>query len=719
MPGRPRTGYSQRGDDFIASYERTLARAVEERVDLVLHAGDLFDSAEPHSRAVAAAAEPLRALAAQGIPVVVVPGNHERSVIPATLLLNHPSIHVLSTPRTVPFAFAAGTIAVSGFPCVRHASAARFDAALADTGWDATAAQWRVLLVHQTFEGAVCSPGNFRFRAGDDVVPRTAVPAAFDYVAAGHIHRHQVLASHPDGPPIVYAGASDRISFAELNEPKGAVLIELSAAGVTWRFLEHDVRPLCVTPIDVTGHSRAALLAELENRVRALPDDAVAQVRLTGTTQRATMRELALTQRLRTWRPDVLATVHARSVTYGPPTAPTRPQSTVFAAFPGPDWPTTRHTLTEVGNVPATCGVYVLRDTHGRLLYVGKADNLRTRVRTHLRGTADNQQFRGWTRQVAQVDTCAADSSFEALLLEAELIRRLRPPFNRQMRQWPEYCYLSVNGRPYGQLEICRSPTRHAACFGPLRGRRMAEAVREAVATILGLALCTAEDDAAAANLPLLADAPAARLCARYHAGVCAGPCAARIAPSDYDAALTQRDRLLAGLDDTPLAALEAALAAQLAGAPDDPALRMQARHARALRAAYTQSELLREAERLVDAWLILPADAERVKLAVLRRDGLQIRLLTPELPVLEAAQETLSHPSTRPCSSRLPAAVVDVLCLAAREARRAGGRLRFVPGEQVRESTSVALLAQITAFQAASAAGTSAKLMESDDFVA
>ena len=190
LVARPRRAVPRRGDDLVASYRAALASASREGVDLVIHAGDLFDNTAPGSGALGVAAEPLRALASAGVPVVIVPGNHERSAVAESLLLSHENIHVLAEPRTVRLELGGVRVAVAGFPCVRRGAEQGFPGALESTGWRRVAADVRILAVHQTFAGAAVGPTGFRFRPGRDVVFPGAVPAEFDYVAAGHVHRH-------------------------------------------------------------------------------------------------------------------------------------------------------------------------------------------------------------------------------------------------------------------------------------------------------------------------------------------------------------------------------------------------------------------------------------------------------------------------------------------------------------------------------------------------
>jgi len=701
LPVRPRRDGPRRGDDLVTSFVDVLDRAVADDVDLVIHAGDLFNRSKPSSRALAAAGEPLLAVAAGGIPVVIVPGNHERSAIPANLLLSHPNIRIVTRPTTLRFDLGGRRVAVSAWPCLRRDAARRFESALAATGWADEPADLRLLAVHQTFESATCGPGSFRFRSGEDVVERTAVPAAFDYVAAGHVHRHQVL-EHPcpDGPAIVYCGSPDRVSFAESDEPKGCVLVEERDGRLMHRFVEHQVRPMSTWPVDVTGLSPDALGERLAAILSDLPPRAIAQIRLSGRSENGTLPGLRFAQMIRRLRPDALVSVSMRAVefTRSRAASATPRRRSAFDRLDAPPEQIAAASLERIGELPARRGVYALSDGGGRLLYVGKAGNVRGRVRTHLRGHNGANFFAGWGRQIARVETRPSDSDLEARLIEAELVRTLRPPFNRQMRRWTSYCYLAENDRPHGQLAVCRQPVSGGVCFGPFRSRRMAEAARDAAAEHFRLALCA--NQAGSDRLrPVLAAPGAANLCRRYFDGLCTGPCANRPTRQEYARRLAARRALLGGVDDTALRELEQQVAAARdAGQVDDTAESL-ARRARTLRLAFEQGAILREAETLLGALLILPGGHGRRKAALLTRDG--VRLDTLENDETDARRlltrwRKLSANAVHPGHPRrLPAAIADALCIAARELRRPGHPCQVIrPGEQESRDT-VRLLSQ------------------------
>lgn len=278
LPGRPRVDRPRRGDDLFASFERALEPAMRGEAGVVIHGGDLFY----RSRVPAWLAERVFArladLADSGVDLLWVPGNHERSAVPRELLLTHPRVKVFARPRTFRIARDGVRLALSGFPyapCVRDIA----PALLAETDADSVRADVRLLCVHQAIEGATVGPSDYVFRSGVDVLRGADVPPAFAAVLSGHIHRAQVLtkdlAGRPLAAPVLFAGSTDRVSFAERFEPKGSFLLELSSDGspggrATWTFREHRVRPMAVVEIDPVppGLSERidAALARLEPR---------------------------------------------------------------------------------------------------------------------------------------------------------------------------------------------------------------------------------------------------------------------------------------------------------------------------------------------------------------------------------------------------------------------------------------------------------------------
>jgi exonuclease SbcD len=279
-PARPRVVRRRRGDDFLRNFERALEVARTGEVDVVVHGGDLLYRSRVPARLAEAALSPLKRVASAGVPVLLVPGNHERGRMPYPLLALHDGLHVFDRPRSVLLEARGLRVAFIGFPYargVRH----RFREVLAAATRDASSADVRVLCFHQCVEGATCGPGNFTFRDGDDVIRAADLPPDVAVTLSGHIHRHQVLRP-ANRSPVIYAGSVERTSFAEAPETKGFVVLGLTRSGLDGL----EFRPLPARPMVIRALSFDADGSEAYGRVRAAidstPGDAVVQLRVTG-----------------------------------------------------------------------------------------------------------------------------------------------------------------------------------------------------------------------------------------------------------------------------------------------------------------------------------------------------------------------------------------------------------------------------------------------------
>jgi hypothetical protein len=547
----------------------------------------------------------------------------------------------------------------------------------------------------------------YRFRSDEEVVERDAVPPEFDYVAAGHIHRHQVLQPTVEGgPPIVYAGSPDRVSFAERDEPKGCVLVELGDGGVTHRFIEHAVRPMRIVPLNVTGMDAAGITAAIGEVLTGLPPNVIASLRLSGRVNSGQLKGLGLAGLVREIRPEALINVSTQAIEYASPepgTRGTRPDFSAFDRLQAPPVAPHAARVDDLSPLPRTRGVYALYDADKRLLYIGKAANVRARVGSHARGTKGAGHFDGWTRHIAEVEALPAYSELEALLIEADLITRLRPPFNRHMRSWSRYCYIRVTARAQSDLAASRQPSAGETCYGPFRGRHQAEAIIEAVASGLGTAQCP-EEHARAAPLLLFESNGGEQLCDRYFDGRCRGPCAGRIEPGEYARLLRQRHALLAGLDDAALVELEALLPDADDATHDmdeeDP-YHAQRSGLTLLRSAFEHAATLRAAERLLNGWIILPGPEAACTVAVPTGAGIHFLPLADDAGDAERFlrdYQGLVSSSGRSRESRLARSITDALSVAARFWRTGDATYTFVPHHDARAMGVDALLTIIDA---------------------
>lgn len=280
LPARPRVSRRRRGDDFFEAFHRALEPARRGEVDVVVHGGDLLYRSRVPLWLAETALAPLRQVASSGVPVLLVPGNHERARVPYPLLAVHDGLHVFDRPRTVVLEKRGLRVAFLGFPYASRVGQ-RFGQLIDQAGAWREPADVRVLCLHQCVEGATCGPGDYVFRAGQDVIRTADLPGDAAVVLCGHVHRHQVLrAGHV---PVIYAGSTERTSFAEAGETKGYVVLRLTGSGLaSIEFRPLATRPMLTREVALDGLGAGEVLARVSAALATTPEDAIVRLRVAG-----------------------------------------------------------------------------------------------------------------------------------------------------------------------------------------------------------------------------------------------------------------------------------------------------------------------------------------------------------------------------------------------------------------------------------------------------
>ena len=119
---------------------------------------------------------------------------------------------------------------------------------------------------------------------------------------------------------------------------------------------------------------------------------------------------------------------------------------------------------------PATPGVYLMKDVAGRVIYVGKAKNLRSRARSYfLKGAAEERRTADWIFEIADIDFLAAESEVDALLMESRLIKDVQPKHNKEQKDDKSFPYLEITTRDeFPLVRMTREPqSRGTKLYGP------------------------------------------------------------------------------------------------------------------------------------------------------------------------------------------------------------------------------------------------------------
>jgi DNA polymerase III subunit epsilon len=197
--------------------------------------------------------------------------------------------------------------------------------------------------------------------------------------------------------------------------------------------------------------------------------------------------------------------------------------------------------LTMTAKLPRTAGVYLFCGARDEILYVGKATNLRQRVRSYF-GRDDRRRIGPMLREMQQVRHVELADPLTAEIVESRLIARVLPRYNRAGTRSDKYCYVRLDAdTAWPRLSVVKDPGRTGVHLGPLPSRTMAQLVVEALQSALPLRRCTAR--LAASFVP----PPDAAPCAASQMGVAHCPCAGRADATDYAAAVDAARRAMRG----------------------------------------------------------------------------------------------------------------------------------------------------------------------------
>lgn len=255
------TGLHSRLLDFLRSFDELVAYAVEQRVDLVLFAGDAYKNRDPSPTHQREFASRIHRLTLSGIPVFLLAGNHDlpgaagrANTLDIFSTLEVPGVWVGRTLGTHLIPTPSGQVQVVAVPWLTRTFLLRNeqhrnqplqevdDLAVNELArlLSAEAERLRpdlptVVAVHGSVMGASYGSERSVMLGQELILPRAMFRnQAFDYVALGHVHRHQRL----EGTPLaVYSGSVDRVDFGEEAEQKGFVLAEVSRGEASYEFI--------------------------------------------------------------------------------------------------------------------------------------------------------------------------------------------------------------------------------------------------------------------------------------------------------------------------------------------------------------------------------------------------------------------------------------------------------------------------------------------------
>ncbi|MBM3969714.1 MAG: excinuclease ABC subunit UvrC [Planctomycetes bacterium] len=186
---------------------------------------------------------------------------------------------------------------------------------------------------------------------------------------------------------------------------------------------------------------------------------------------------------------------------------------------------------TKVRSLPTTAGVYLMKDALGRVIYVGKAVNLRGRVSSYFNSKAAfDRRISDLVPEIRDVDHIGCDSEVEALLLEARLIKDIQPRFNSELKDDKTFPYLQITTREeFPRIEFTRKPrTRGAKLYGPFTSAKRLRGAISVLQRIFRFRTCSLDIAEGEERWRWF------RPCLLASIGQCTAPCNLRISKEDY-----------------------------------------------------------------------------------------------------------------------------------------------------------------------------------------
>ncbi len=325
----PETGLSTRLGDFLGALDEVVEYALTQDVDLVVLAGDAYKSRDPSQTQQREFALRLARLSEAGIPVFLLVGNHDlpHAVGRATALeifqtLNVPNLYVGDGLQTYTVSTPKGPIQIVAVPWPRRSRLLSkeesrglsidrvneriqelFSLGIAQAAESLDPSLPAILAGHVTVSGAKLGSERAMMLGQDHfLLPSSLHLQAFDYVALGHIHKHQVLR---ENPLMVYSGSLQRVDFGEEEDSKGFCVVDLAPDKMQgmrladFRFQPVKARKFITVDVEIPNMAEDPTQEVVHAVLRRNVAEAIVRVRLSLTAeQSAQLREREIREAL-------------------------------------------------------------------------------------------------------------------------------------------------------------------------------------------------------------------------------------------------------------------------------------------------------------------------------------------------------------------------------------------------------------------------------------
>jgi len=191
--------------------------------------------------------------------------------------------------------------------------------------------------------------------------------------------------------------------------------------------------------------------------------------------------------------------------------------------------------------LPDLPGIYIFKDGEGRPIYIGKAASLKSRVSSYFRSGRRDAKTEALLANAVSLDYSVTDSEIEALILEADLIKKFKPRYNVELKDDKSFPVVAVTREPYPAVLVTRDRGLDADYFGPFPEAKELRRAVDALQRVFQFRNCRLKlDPESVAKRPL-------RPCLLYHIRRCSAPCAAKVTPQQYAQQIKDFKRFMRG----------------------------------------------------------------------------------------------------------------------------------------------------------------------------
>jgi excinuclease ABC subunit C len=198
----------------------------------------------------------------------------------------------------------------------------------------------------------------------------------------------------------------------------------------------------------------------------------------------------------------------------------------------------------KVKEFPTAPGVYLMKDSSGRVIYIGKAKNLRNRASSYFKKTAaEEPRTAEWIHEIADIDFLECPTEVDAILTESRLIKDIQPPYNKDLKDDKTFPYLMITTREdYPRIEVTRQPpTSGVKLYGPFTSAGALRGAMQALQRVFKFRTCSLDIEEQDPRWRWF------RPCLLASIQQCSAPCNLRISSEDYRRDIRRLQTVLEG----------------------------------------------------------------------------------------------------------------------------------------------------------------------------